>query len=116
MDNCKYFNQDEILMHIKRELEEDLNDDKESLEINEVKNNFDEPGIQTISDKLNINNNIRINNNNTINNDYIQQNNSNNINTIQPQNQMNNKNKKSKIFNIVKSPRQKEKKNRISNI
>ena len=113
MDNCKDFNHDEILMHIKKELEEDLNDDKESLEINEVKNNFDEPGIQTISDKLNINNNIRINNNNTINNDYIKQNNSNNINnsiTIQPQNQMNNKNKKSKIFNIVKSPRQKEKK------
>ena len=113
MGNCKDFNHDEIFMYIKKELEEDLNDDKESLEINEVQNNFDEPGIQTISDKLNINNNIRINNNNIINNDYIQQNNSNNINNsiiIQPQNQMNNKNKKSKIFNIVKSPRQQEKK------
>jgi hypothetical protein len=110
MDINKDFNQDEIIMLIKKELEEDLTDDKKSLEIDEVNNYFDEPGIQTISDKLIKNNSLRINNNNTHNNDIIKQNNSNNFDNSmfnQPQIKMNNKSKKCKIFNIVKSPRHK---------
>ena len=111
MENSKDFNQDELLMLIKKEIEGDLNDDKKSLEIDEVKNYFDEPGLQIIDDKLSINNNFKINNNNTINSDYIKENgsyNSNNSMVNQPQTHINKKNKNSKIFNIAKIPRHKE--------
>jgi len=111
MDMNKDFNQEEILNLIQNELEVDLNDDKKSLEINEVDYYNDEAGNESISDKLNNNNNnLRLRNNITLNNDYIKQINSNNfaegiIN--QPQPQMNNE---CKIFNIVKIKRQKAKK------
>jgi len=114
MDKSKNFNQDEILMFIKNNLEEDLNDDKNSLEISEVKYYSDEPGNKSIGDIISLNNNFILYSKNTINNtlinDYIEKNSLNNFtNGIanQPQSQMSNKNK---IFNIVKSPRNKMKK------
>jgi len=111
MDMNKDFNQEEILNLIQNELEVDLNDDKKSLEINEVDYYNDEAGNESISDKLNNNNNnLRLRNNITLNNDYIKQINSNNIAEgiiNQPQPQMNNE---CKIFNIVKIKRQKAKK------
>ena len=110
MDKIKDFNQDEIHNLIQRELEDDLNDDKNNIEINGVKYFIDEAENISISDKQSVTYSLIINNSNNPNNNYIELtsfNNFSDINNNPPQIQINNKRK---IFNIEKVPRQKIKK------